>query len=366
LLRGLTLAFLLVCVPFTPVSAWAGQAQAPPLGSFAGYLWFGHVSSVHASWTVPRVQRGSPPGIGGTWIGAQAAADRAFIQIGTSEDGFWPKHNRRAAGYDFAFWSDIGHHFRAQRIFAVQPGNRISATIKLASGRWTLAITDLTSGAKFQISTPEEANASFNAAEWLQEDPRSAATHAPVAYPKLSDVRFADLEVNRRRARYAALYSLWMSLRRITLAPSSLRKDSFYIHQAKPISQTGLRYLRIVGGEAVAVEAFGAQISAWSQATPIAQVSAQRTMFLAALQRNIHALASASWPRPIAGLIAKLLHATRTLKSQTEIQPQLEASSLHSWRAQWIKDLAAVGRVAHRLRRALRIPDITPLSKPSR
>ncbi len=358
--RILLLGFAL----FAPVSAWASDNRTASFGSFAGYLWLGHVWSVHASWTVPRVRRGSPAGIGATWIGAQTAIPHgAFLQIGTVEEGFWPKHRRRALNRDVAFWSDTDHHYRAQFIFVVGPGDRVSASMRLATGRWMLSIRDLTSGARAHISTPEEASASFAQAEWLQEDPRSGLDHAPVSYPKLSDVRFGGLEVDARRPSYAALYATWMSLRRIALAPSPLREGSFYVHRARPISQAGARYLRIAAIEDRAEQAFAAEMNGWSQTTPIARVTAERTRFAAAMRSNIHALASAGWPTPIAPLVTELVRAARALRAQTDAAPHMTASRLDSWKARWHKDAAALGHVAHRLRRALQVPEATPKTK---
>lgn len=346
---------------FMPMSAWASQNRAPSFGSFAGYVWFGRVTSMRASWTVPHVRRGSPAGIGGTWIGAQAATARsAFIQIGTVERGGWPKHRHRALERDFAFWSDGAHHYRAQFIFVVGPGDRVSAIIRPSAGRWTLTIRDLTSGTIAYITIPEEAGASFAQAEWVQEDPRSSMDHSPVFYPRLSDVRFAELEVDARRPSYATLYATWMSLRMVALAPSPLRDGSFYIHRAGQISRTGARYLGIAAREDVAEEAFTVEMNRWSQTTPIARVTAERTRFAAAMRANIHALSAAKWPTPIAHLVAGLVRAARILRVQTDATPQMTISGLDSWKARWNKDGAALGRVAHRIRRALQIPELMP------
>lgn len=90
-LRRLTLTCLLVFALLAPASTWASQDQASSFGSFAGYVWFGHLNSVHGSWMVPRVLQGSPAGVAGTWIGAQSTGGpHAFVQIGTSEGGVWP------------------------------------------------------------------------------------------------------------------------------------------------------------------------------------------------------------------------------------------------------------------------------------
>lgn len=356
-LRRLTLILALSAVLLTPASALAKPGSVPSFGAFAGYAWFGSVSSVQGSWTVPRVQPRSNPGLAATWIGAQSTtAHTAFIQIGTVEEA-----SRGRSNFDYAVWSDVGHHYRAQPIFLVRPGDRIWARLVLA-GRWTLSIKDLTSKAKARFSTPEESSSAFGQAEWLQEDPRSSSNHRAVPYPKLGEVRFGDLEVDARRPPYVALYSSWMSLGAGALAPSPLRNDSFVIQRAKPIGRAGARYLRKAALEDAATNKFLSQMNAWTEATPTAQVTAARSTFATALRVDIHALLSAHWPPGIARLIGPLVSAVRKLKAQTEIAPTMTAEGLSAWRQTWSKDGAALGHAARLLRRTLGVPQLMPTS----
>src|SRR5205807_4758925 len=128
----------------------------------------------------------------------------------------------------------------------------------------------------------------------------------------------------------ATLYAAWMSLRRITLAPSPLREGSFYIHRARPISEAGARYLGIAARRDGAEKAFMAEMNDWSETTPIAQVTAERTRFAAAMRSNIHALSSASWPAPITPLVAELVRAARALRAQTDAAPHMTVARLDS------------------------------------
>jgi hypothetical protein len=180
-------------------------------GGFAGYLWLNHVSSIAASWTVPGIARGSRVGVAATWIGAQASSPAAFIQLGTIELGAWPRRRSHPVARYTAFWSDTQHHYRAQRLLEVRAGDRISASLTLAEGRWTLAIADRTSGARRSFSTTEEAGAAFDQGEWTREDPTNGETHEHVPYPRLARVRFDGMRLDGRLPGYGALYSVWMS-----------------------------------------------------------------------------------------------------------------------------------------------------------
>ncbi len=151
-----------------------------------------------------------------------------------------------------------------------------------------------------------------------------------------------------------------MSLKRIALAPSPMRAGLFYIRRARSISQAGARYLRIAAREDGAEKAFRADMSGWSQTTSIAQVTAERTRFAAAMRSNIHALLNASWREPVVPLVARLIRAARALLAQTDAAPQMAASRLQSWKARWNEEDAALGHVAHRLWRALKVPELTP------
>lgn len=141
-----------------------------------------------------------------------------------------------------------------------------------------------------------------------------------------------------------------------------MQEGSFYIRRARSISQAGIRYLRIAAREDDAEKTVMAEMNGWSQTTPIAQVTAERTRFAAAMRNNIHALLNAGWPAPIIPLVARLVRAARVLRGQTNSSPRMAVSRLDSWKARWNEDDAALGRIAHRLRRALEVPELTPLA----
>jgi len=198
-------------------------------GAFAGYDWFGRVTSVEASWRVPRILSGSPSGAAATWIGAQTPSSReAFIQIGVSEFDLVPAHQPQPSY--FAFWSDTQRHFLDQPLFDVAPGDDVSASLTLAHRRWRLAIADRTSGAIAHFSTREEAKASFTQVEWLQEHVRGIFPQR-LAYPQLTAITFRDLRVNSHEPLSTALEPVTMYEHGRERAPSSVRHDSFVLHR---------------------------------------------------------------------------------------------------------------------------------------
>jgi hypothetical protein len=206
-----------------------GTASGSP-GAFAGYSWSGRVTSVQASWVVPRILHGSPRrGAAATWISAQAPASGPFIQIGTNE---WDQYPTRRPRPDyFAFWSDTKRHFLDQWLFYVSPGDTVSAVLKLANGRWILGIWDKTSGANAYFSTSEDAHGSFNDASWLQEHVVGFRWQH-LAYPRLSAVEFRGLEVNGTPPAADALCPGWISEAGHTFEPSPLHADSFGLREA--------------------------------------------------------------------------------------------------------------------------------------
>jgi hypothetical protein len=346
-----------------PSGAMAHTAPRPSFGAFAGYAWFGSVKSLQGSWTVPRVRPGSALGVAATWIGAQAPGiphSKAFIQVGTVEHGFWPAHDRRPLSFDYAFWSDIGHHFRAQPLFIVKPGDRLAASLLLLSGRWRVSIVDLTSGKRSRFHTAEEAAFSFNMAEWLQEDPTSSSTHRPLAYPVLSDVHFRRLRLDSTAPRYGALYSQWMSLRLGSLEPSPLRDDAFFVHRARPVSAEGARYLSIAAHFDAVKQRFVLAMSGWQPATPSAQIAAERSSFAAALSRFIHALTTGRWRESAASLVRTMTHGARALLAQTRLTPPDSSAGRRRWLVRWRHDASALDAIAHMLRRRLGVPELTP------
>jgi hypothetical protein len=334
---------------------------------FAGYQWRrGPVTSVAGSWTVPGIVGGRSRGVAGTWIGAQTAPGPGpFIQIGSNEQRLVlpsaaPGLSPTVLTAYVAFWSDTVHHFHPQVLFPVGPGDHLSATLTLARGRWMLAIADATSGRTRRFATTDDARARFRLAEWAQEDVEDARTHRPFPYPALSTVGFRRLAVDSTAPAYADLYSTWMSENGRNLAPTPLRHDAYTLREAT-VSAAGARYLSIALAAGVTAQAFRTEIARWTAATPRAAIAAQTARYAAALGTEVRALSAARWPATFRARIDTLVRRERTLLALTRSAPGLAPGRRAAWRSAWERAERAATSAAHVLRRALHVPELTPL-----
>jgi hypothetical protein len=219
----------------TPPYWLLGGPGVSSFGPFAGYAWLGEVRSVAASWTVPQVLPNSHDGVAATWIGAQAAGARSapFIQVGTNE-GSEPVDDTRRSFY-YAFFSDTRLSFHASFLFVVRAGDVVAAQLRMAGGLWHLTIVDRTNGDAAAFTTPDESDATFDQAEWLQEDVSSSIKPARLfPYPVLSPARFHELRVDSFVPSYARVLSSWMSENHADLAPGPLIDDGFTLAATQP------------------------------------------------------------------------------------------------------------------------------------
>jgi hypothetical protein len=362
--RGLRLALswlvglggVVLAVVLLVGAVFGGKHPGWSFGSLAGYSWRGHVASVQASWTVPRITPGSSLGVAGTWIGAQApGTPRAFIQIGTREDHF-PAVD---SAYD-AVWSDRHDQLRPQLLFRVKPNDNLTASLTLVDKRWMLAIADKTSGAAAYFSTSEEARASFSRAEWMQEDVTNTTARKTYPYPQLTAVVFHGLRVNTAMPAYADLYAWWMSVDSGDLAPTPLHDDSFTLKRAT-VSSSGAQYLHIAASENAATNRFVSQMGLWTAATERSNIESACADFVAALRNNISALGRARWPMRARGMVHRLIRKTSVLLDLTGSPVPVSSAGLSAWRSTWIRDEVALASAAHAVARVLNVPEITPL-----
>jgi hypothetical protein len=192
--------------PNSPPKAGLGKVHKP-IGQKAqgcacvGYLWPRQVTSVSATWTVPRLATKSPRGIAATWIGAES--ETRFIQIGVNEGRDVPNTDADLHFLDdvheplfYAFWSDTERGFHPVPLPRVKPGDVVHASLRLVGDRWYLQFSDPQASVNVSFSTPEEAGA-MDQAEWLQEDVETTrGPHRFVPYPSISPVTFQDLTAN--------------------------------------------------------------------------------------------------------------------------------------------------------------------------
>ncbi len=223
-----------------------------------------------------------------------------------------------------------------------------------------LAIADKTSGAAAYFSTSEEAHASFNRAEWMQEDITNTRARKTYPYPQLTTVAFHGLRVNAVMPTYADLYAWWMSVDGGDLAPTPLRDDSFTLGRVT-VSSSGARYLRIAAGEDAATNRFVLQMSLWTAAMERSNIESACADFVTVLRNNISALGRARWPTRARGLVHTLIRKTSVLLDHTGSPVPVSSAGISAWRSTWIRDEAALAGAAHMVALSLNVPEITPV-----
>jgi hypothetical protein len=253
---GLVIALAFAVAPIVQRDPSIRRHDDAPFGAYAGYLWPGRVSSVQGAWSVPTIATGSRTGFGTTWIGVYGSTKLgAFIQVGTAELR-GDSRNRIAERRYWAFWSNAAHHFHPVFLFSVRPNDDVTATLALAHTGWFVTIVDEISHQRARFATTEEGTAPFADAQWAQEDPVDS-TGARYAYPSLSAVAFRRLAVNGAPPSLSSIYSSWMSVNDINLAPTPLARDGFRLRPAV-LTPDGTRYLRVSDRWIAAARALGA------------------------------------------------------------------------------------------------------------
>jgi hypothetical protein len=338
-------------VSFTP----AVESAAPSFGAFAGYAWPGHVTSVRGSWVVPRILRASSLGDASTWIGAQApglaSAKTPFIQVGTSDVRL------RGLDFFFAWWSDTAHHFYPVPLFfvPVRPGDRVSASLRLRRGHWTVSISDARTRTRARFLTRQETRARFNLAIWTQEDPTDPRTLKQGPYPELSAISFSRLAVNSAVPLGADLLSQWMSENGQILGPTQLVDDGFALVPQQPTA-AGSQYQALADPVNAALTRFTTDAQRWTAKTATASIARQRSTLASALQTCIGSLAADQWPSAAQTAINTLIAALRTALAQVQTAPARSAARIRTWIRTFRRDAHAATEAARALRAELGLP----------
>ena len=210
----LTGAAALLCAAWTfPASSTPGHAPAPVVspggvrdGTTAGTValgpgqvpaseessnWSGYedtgagsvFTQVSASWTVPVLEQGIT-GSSSTWVGIDGATTADLIQAGTEQD--WT-----VSGPLYYAWYELLPG-TAVDLGPVKPGDRVSANIEeTATGKWTISITDSTSGSSWTEQV--RYNAPGGSAEWVVEAPSAGSTGAVEPLAAFGSVSFSAL-----------------------------------------------------------------------------------------------------------------------------------------------------------------------------
>lgn len=164
-------------------------------GHWSGYVLHGgqgKFTSITGQWQVPTIAASAQVSDLSTWIGigGYSTADPQLIQIGTEENA------TAGAPVDYAFYERVTPKPGSQiHLFKVNPGDTVSAGIKRESSGWSLAIEDITTGAR---PTPAIPNRSFSGllttAEWIDEAPLGQSGVTSLA--DFGVMTFAQLTVN--------------------------------------------------------------------------------------------------------------------------------------------------------------------------
>jgi hypothetical protein len=289
-----------------------------------------------------------------TWIGAQelrAHASSPFIQVGTTED-----RGSASRPVYAAFWTDTKRGYHPQVLFDVAPGDAVLTALTLVAGRWRVIVVDGTSGRMVVFVTREEGDAPFNLAEWLQEDPSETSGKA-TPYPALSEVRITRLDANGVRPRYADMYAQWMSVGGASFAPTPVRDGAFSITRGV-VTPAGGRYLELVRPQNIAARRISLEEERWTDRTPAHEIRAASAAAAASETAYADGLARAHWPAAAQGPVDALVRQVRLQVGMFAAAARRAPANLTAWRRGLTRLAPELVRLAHRVRRALHLPEL--------
>lgn len=299
----LLLSELVVALPVTASGAQVATASFHPPTGFGGYNWFGTVRQISASWRVPTIEPTSADGHASTWIGAQNDdAQPPFIQLGTTEDKF----SSSLTTYN-AFWSDPRKGFHPQLIERVRADDLVSAAMVRQSSGWVLTFDDVSTRKDKRLTIHYGVGASFDQAEWLQEDPTADTDTAAVdlPYPTMSSVEFEDLRVDTQApSLYLSNGATLLANGGAFLVPSAVRHDAFSL---RPPSGAAESYLVAASRLDAAVSAFQVDTLHWAGLSKSKRFTIAFTLF-AAYGTNAFDLAFHHWPTKAHKAVIALFH----------------------------------------------------------
>ena len=139
---------------------WTGYIVSKNFNSKHG------VTSIEASWTVPRVNASSGDGFSSAWIGIGGQADKTLIQVGT-------EHDSSSGEARYLVWYELLPAYSVTiNGFTISPGDVMTASLNLVySGvnLWNIQIRDTTNAQSFNLNV--NYNSTFSSGEWMMERP---------------------------------------------------------------------------------------------------------------------------------------------------------------------------------------------------
>jgi hypothetical protein len=356
-----TVLVALVCaaLPAAGLGAAVPQARDRPgsasllgkLGPNGGYIWHGETHAVAGSWTVPRPLRHAS-GSGDMLIAAEGEADskgeQPFIELGTHEQV------PGAGKDDIAWWSDLAHDFAPQRLFAVSPGDRLTARMTLVDHVWHLEMRDLSTH-RTAHATADAGDATYDQAQWLLERDEDILGD-PTPYARTTVARFGDMLANGERPSYADLYGYWMSENGQALAPTAPVQGSFALRRGF-LSRPAVLYLRLAAGVNEAADVFYEKAANWTDATPTATIAPAARAFASALETFEQGLERGPWPAAAQEPVAAQEPTVRRIRRYVLQGINLPAGSESKWVKTVLRISGPVGPEGHFVRRAVGAPD---------
>jgi hypothetical protein len=147
---------------------WAGYAALGAKGS---------VTDVKGSWIEPKISKTCPTAkneYAAFWVGIDGVKSPTVEQTGTDSDcqGGSPTY--------YAWYEFYPNPSYLISSVPISPGNVISGEVKFSGGKFTVTLSDLTTGKSFSKSATVS-SASRNSAEWVAEAPSSSSGVLPLA-----------------------------------------------------------------------------------------------------------------------------------------------------------------------------------------
>jgi hypothetical protein len=176
----------------TTSTNWSGYAVQASAGA---------VTAVAGSWVVPTVT-GTGTAYSSAWVGIDGYNSNSVEQIGTDSDVV------NGVPTYYAWYEMYPNPSSTVTALVVHPGDTIQASVTYSSGKFTLAITDVTTSKTFS-TTQTAASAQRSSAEWVEEAPSSNSGVLPLA--DFGTVNFSGAQAVINGATGAIDNSAWSS-----------------------------------------------------------------------------------------------------------------------------------------------------------
>jgi hypothetical protein len=158
--------------------------------------------------------------------------------VGTVENA-----EKGSAGNQYqVFWSDAVENLHPHIVMTVGAGDLIGASLDRVGTKWHIQVEDLTTRDVGPVLIEYSNRLTFNAGEWIQEDPVESPTSGfDAPYPVLSNTTFQKLRVNGGALHldFSDAEAL-LTLAGRSYVPSMIHHDGFVL---RPAQGAKLQYL---------------------------------------------------------------------------------------------------------------------------